>query len=249
MCRTLAPEDTALPGDPVGLLIDTEMPRPVTTVAVCLDATPNVVQKAIIAGAELLIAHHPLIYAPLKAVLPGTDPVSRAAALLIKSDIALYAMHTNWDAAPGGINDTLARLLGLQNVTLLGTHGEEALPRVGDLPAPAPLCEFLHVVENALSCAGGTNALRVNGIKREKPIARVAVCGGAGAGMAAAVQAAGADVYVTSDVRHHEFWYAEAQGLSLIDAGHEATETPGMKALVPLLAARLPEVNFLWCGG
>ena len=247
VCRALAPEDTALPGDPVGLLIGTDSPRPVTTLAVCLDATSGVVGQAAAAGAELVIAHHPLIYAPLKALLPDTDAVSQSVALLVKNDMALYAMHTNWDRAAGGINDTLAHLLGLQSIAPLGTDGEHALPRIGDLPEPVTLGQFQTTVGLVLRCSG-QNALRGNAVDRQQHISRVAVCGGAGAGMAGAVRAAGADVYVTSDVRHHEWWYAEAQGLALVDAGHEATEAPGMEALVTLLRERLPGVKVFWCG-
>jgi putative NIF3 family GTP cyclohydrolase 1 type 2 len=79
-------------------------------------------------------------------------------------------------------------------------------------------------------------------------ISRVAVCGGAGAFLAAAVQAAGAEAYVTSDVRHNEFWEAEANGLALLDAGHGATETPGMRALCRSLPGRLEGVEVVWVG-
>ena len=79
-------------------------------------------------------------------------------------------------------------------------------------------------------------------------ISRVAVCGGAGAFLAEKALAAGAEAYVTSDVRHNEFWEAEARGLALLDAGHCATETPGMRALVHLLPGRLEGVEVVWVG-
>ena len=79
-------------------------------------------------------------------------------------------------------------------------------------------------------------------------ISRVAVCGGAGADLAEAVLAAGAEAYVTSDVRHHEFWEAEARGLVLLDAGHCATETPGMRSLVRTLPGMLDGIEVVWVG-
>jgi len=79
-------------------------------------------------------------------------------------------------------------------------------------------------------------------------ITRVAVCGGAGAGLAEAARASGAQAYVTSDVRHHEFWEAEARGLALLDAGHGATETPGMRALTRSLSGLLEGVEVMWVG-
>lgn len=244
LLRNLAPEATALPDDPIGLLIGSDNPS-VRKIGVCLDATPRVARQAAEAEISLLIAHHPLIYRPLKRI--DSDPTARAVATLVKADIALYAMHTNWDAAPGGVNDTLAAILGLQNVRRLGENGELSLPRIGDLPAPMPLSSLIRDIEARLQCSG-TSAIRVNDIESEKTIARVGVCGGAGAFLATDLQAAGADAYVTSDVRHHEFLDTAARGLALIDAGHDATETPGMRALAKLLASRLPEIEVVWYG-
>lgn len=242
--RRLAPEETALDGDPVGLLIGREA-EDVTRVGVCLDCTPDAARRAAEADVHLVVAHHPLIYRPLKRL--GADPVSRAVAALVKADIALYAMHTNWDRAAGGINDTLAECLELKDVRPLGPAGEAALPRLGDLPSPRPLADFVRFVESALGCAG-TSALRVNGVDPSRMIRRVAVCGGAGAALAEAALAAGAEAYVTSDVRHHEFWEAEAHGLALLDAGHGATETPGMRALVRSLPGLPVGVEAVWVG-
>jgi dinuclear metal center YbgI/SA1388 family protein len=242
--RKMAPEETALEKDPVGLLVDRE-DTPVTRVGVCLDCTPDTAARAVGGGVQLVVAHHPLIYHPLKRL--GADPVSRAVTTLLKADIALYAMHTNWDRAAGGINDTLAECLELSGIRPLGTDGEAALPRLGDLTPPRPLADFARFVETTLGCAG-TSALRINGLDGGHMISRVAVCGGAGAFLAAAVQVAGAEAYVTSDVRHNEFWEAEANGLALLDAGHGATETPGMRALCRSLPGRLEGVEVVWVG-
>ncbi len=242
--RRLAPEESALEKDPVGLLISRDAPE-VTRIGVCLDCTPVVAEQAVQAGNHLIVAHHPLIYHPLKQL--GADPVSLAVKPLIKADIALYAMHTNWDRAAGGINDTLAECLELSEVKPLGSDGEAALPRIGNVASPRPLADFARFVETTLGC-GGTSALRVNGVAPTRMISCVAVCGGAGAGLAAAAQAAGADAYVTSDVRHNEFWEAEARGLALLDAGHGATETPGMRALVRSLPGLLDGVEVVWAG-
>jgi len=242
--RHLAPEESALENDPIGLLVDRESTE-VTKVGVCLDATPATVERAMAAGVQLIIAHHPLIYRPLKRL--GSDPVSVAVKRLVSSSIALYAMHTNWDAAPGGINDTLAECLELADVQPLGTEGLLRLPRLGTLASPRPLADFARLVETALSCAE-TSALRCGGGDPHRMISRVAVCGGAGAELGEAVQAAGADAYVTSDVRHDQFWDAEARGLALLDAGHSATETPGMRVLVRKLPALLPWVEVVWVG-
>ncbi len=242
--RRLAPEDLALDGDPIGLLVDRDAAE-ISKIGVCLDATPAAVRLAVAAQVQLIAAHHPLIYRPLKRL--GTDPVSVAVKTLVRHDLALYAMHTNWDAAPGGINDTLAECLELMDVQPLGTQGLHALPRLGTLASPRPLADFARFVETALGCAE-TSALRCGNCDPRQMISRVAVCGGAGAEMAEAVQAAGAEAFVTSDIRHDQFWDAEARGLALLDAGHGATETPGMRVLVRTLPALLPGVEVVWVG-
>ena len=242
--RGLAPEETALDGDPVGLLID-GAGEDVTKIGVCLDATLEVSARAVREGVGLVIAHHPLIYRPLKRL--GGDPVSRSVATLLRAGVGLYAMHTNWDRATGGINDTLAHILEMQGVRPLGAEGLIALPRIGELAAPRPLADFARFVARALNC-GGPSALRVDIGDPNRMISRVAVCGGAGAELAEVVQAAGADAYVTSDVRHHEFCEAEARGLALLDAGHGATETPGMQALLRTLPPLLAGVEVVWVG-
>lgn len=242
--RRLAPEDSAMEGDPVGLLVSQET-EVVTRIGVCLDATPAAVRRAAAANVQMIVAHHPLIFHPLKRF--GGDPVSDAVKVLIRSDIALYVMHTNWDLAPGGINETLAECLELVNVQPLGTDGLARLPRLGTLASPRPLADFARFVESALGCAE-TSTLRFSSGDPRRMISRIAVCGGAGAELAEAVQAAGAEAYVTSDVRHHEFWEAEARGLVLLDAGHCATETPGMRTLVRTLPGQLPGVEVVWVG-
>ncbi len=243
----LAPEGTALADDPVGLLVGGDLSAPITKVGVCLDALPSAAVRAAADGVRLLIAHHPLIYRPLKRLDPIADPVSRAVTVLVKAGVSLYAMHTNWDRAAGGINDALAEALELVHVRPLGKEGAAALPRLGDLAAPRPLADFAHSVQAALGCFG-TSALRCHIEDPDALISRVAVCGGAGAFLVPDVQAAGAQAYVTSDVRHHEFLDAAARGLPLLDAGHGATETPGMRALCRRLTALLPGVEVVWSG-
>jgi dinuclear metal center YbgI/SA1388 family protein len=245
--KDLAPEDTALPDDPVGLLIGSASRREITCAGVCLDATPAAVETAVSAGAELVVAHHPLIYRPLKRIDWENDPIGRAVAALVKADAALYAMHTNWDRATVGTNAVLAAKLNLEAVRPLATEGEIALPRIGRLPTPLTLEAFASLVETRLGC-GGTSRLRyTQETTTDRIINTVAVCGGAGAFLAADILRAGADAYVTSDVRHHEFIDAAGRGLALFDAGHYATEAPGMMALSKLLRQHFPEINVVWC--
>jgi dinuclear metal center YbgI/SA1388 family protein len=243
--REIAPEESAYEGDPVGLHIEPEAAE-IDRVAVCLDATLSVAQSAIAYGAQLVVAHHPLIYHPLRRL--STDIPSAAVAMeLVRARVGLYAMHTNWDAAEGGINDTLAEKVRLSNVKRLAPTGQAQIARIGELASPMALNDFAAHIEQRLGCQG-TNTLRrlVGRPADDTLIQRVAVCGGAGAFLLADVLHEKADAFVTSDVRHHEFLDAAAAGLALIDAGHEATETPGMRRLADWIAKRFPDLSVVF---
>ena len=243
--QTLAPAELALDGDPVGLLIAPPKARKIDTIGVCLDASTVAVAKAVAAGVDLVVSHHPLIYHPIKRITPETDGVSESVVALIKADIGLFAAHTNWDAAAGGINDTLAREVGIVDARPLGSTGPHTLPRIGDLGSELRLDQFEEFVAVALQC-GGPSAIRVSDVDSSMPIRRVAVCGGAGAFLMTDVIKAGADAFVTADVRHHEFVEASARGFALIDAGHGATERPGMREMARLLSERAAGVDVVW---
>lgn len=243
--RQAAPEESAMAGDPVGLTINFGMETPVQSVGICLDITLQGAELAAKSGVQLVVAHHPLLYSPLKKVDLTEDPIARVAVSLITSRIALYTAHTNWDRAPGGINDTLAALLGLQNVKPLGDSRDADIARIGDLPTPLHWPEFHKNVRDALA-GDSRNALRFNTVDTDKIVRRVAVCGGAGAGFLKEAIHARADAFVTSDVRHHEFVESSALGMALLDAGHSATESPGMRTLQNIIAQHFPDVNTIW---
>lgn len=120
-----APPQIAEPGDPIGLQVGA-MDAPVTRIAVALDVTEAVVDEAVEQGAQLIIAHHPLIFRPLKTL--RTDrPEGRILSKLLQHGISVFAAHTNLDTAAGGVNDLLAEALGLQDCVPLRTAGAEEL--------------------------------------------------------------------------------------------------------------------------
>ena len=238
--REIAPEETAYEDDPVGLLIEPAKSE-IQRIAVCLDATLPVANEAVADGEQLVIAHHPLIYHPLKR-LTSDIPSAQVAMALVRAGVGLYAMHTNWDAADGGVNDTLAETLGLIQVRRLAESGPASITRIGELAKAMPLDDFAAYVQDRLGCAG-TNSLRrlIGRPAGDTPIRTVAICGGAGASLLPDALKEKADAFVTADIRHDQFLDAAAAGIALIDAGHEATETPGMKALAERVAERFAE--------
>lgn len=124
----LAPPDLAERDDPTGFHVGDPAAQ-VTRIAVAVDACPETVDAASALGANLLVSHHPLIYYPLKRVV-ATDETGDAVLRAVRAGLSVYSAHTNWDAAPGGINDTLAERLGLTDTKLLATTSTEPFYKV-----------------------------------------------------------------------------------------------------------------------
>ena len=237
--ETLAPGSTAESWDNVGLLCGSG-DLPVTKILVALDPFLAVCQEAAELGADLIVTHHPLIFSPLKSITDQTS-TGRCIRTLIANGIAAVNAHTNLDVAPGGVNDVLARVLGLEDVQVLFPTGTDrssnpvGLLRAGIVEAQS-LSDFLARVKENLHCPG----LRY--CDGGKPVRRVAVGGGACASELTQAAQAGCDTFVTADVKYNQFWDAQDLGINLIDAGHFYTENPVVAVLAENLAAAFPEI-------
>ena len=232
---TLAPRSLKMDWDNCGLLCG-RPGREVHRILVALDPFDTVIDEAIRVKADLLVTHHPLIFRNgLMAVNEDTE-AGRCVLKLVENGIAAINAHTNLDIAPGGINDVLAQTLELKGIE---TIGEEGLLRRGAVPAQ-PLPQFLAHVKQALGCDG----LRY--VDGGRPVATVAVGGGACADEMEEALAAGCNTFVTSDVKYNQFRTAFQLGLNLIDAGHFHTENPAMPVLRDRLQAAFPEVEVLF---
>lgn len=229
----LAPRELAAEWDNVGLLAG-RPDREVRKILVSLDITGAVVEEARAWGAELIVAHHPVIFHPVKSVTGG-DPTGETLLRLIEGGISAICMHTNLDAARGGVNDALAAALALEEVAPL--EGGGGIARTGRLPQPVSVPDFLCAVQEAL----GANGLRY--VDAGRPVRRAAVGGGACGEFLRAAAAGGCDAFVTADVKYDQFLTAAALGLTLIDAGHYPTEDVVCPVLVDYLAGRFPAVR------
>lgn len=218
----IAPVVMAMEFDNVGLLVG-RTEREVSRVLIALDITEEVIDEAIALGAELIVAHHPIILAPLKRVT-DEDRLGRNIMKLLRHDIAAICMHTNLDAARGGVNDELAKAVGLAGETeILMPLGElDGIPYglgcVGDLPVPLSMPDFLEQVKLGVKTAG----LRY--YDAGQPVSRVAVMGGSGSDQLRDVVAHGCDTYVVGEAKYHAFLEAREQGVNLIEADHFCTE-------------------------
>ena len=145
-----APFKTAMDFDNPGLLVGSGGTA-VKTALLSLDITPDVVDEAALLGAQLIISHHPVIFNPLKELVPGTAPF-----MLVKAGIAAVCAHTNLDMAPGGVNDCLAARLKLKNIKPLVLSQNSGLPEAlyGETACAFEPDEFADFVKQSLSCGG-----------------------------------------------------------------------------------------------
>lgn len=231
-----APKETAMQGDNVGHLIGNRT-RPVQRVLVALDIVGDVVREAVEGNFDLIISHHPVMnctWSPVQTIRDDNEQ-GRMLLTLIRNNISAICMHTNLDAAVGGVNDVLAARLGLRDVCLV--EGGEGVVRAGELSCEMPLQDFLKEVKSALK----PNGIRY--VDGRKPVSKVAVGGGACGEFFACAAAHGCDTFVTSDVKYNQFIDAKDLGLNLIDAGHFPTEDPVCEAIIQYLADRFPQLT------
>ena len=235
------PREAALDFDNVGLLAG-RTEKEVERVYIALDATDAVIDRAIEAGADMLITHHPLIFSPLKKVT-DEDFVSRRVVKLIQNDISYYAMHTNYDVL--GMAELAEKILGIRDsevldITMEKDGKQEGIGRIGELEKPMTLEECCVYVKHKLNLG----SLKVFG-DMQAEVSRLAISPGSGKTAIAAAIAKGADVLVTGDIGHHDGLDAVEQGLAVIDAGHYGTEYIFIDDMRRFLEDKLPVLDVI----
>jgi dinuclear metal center YbgI/SA1388 family protein len=211
----------------------------VSTALICVDPVESTVDEAIEAGAQLLIAHHPLLLRGVHGV-PANTPKGSLVHRLVRAGIALFCAHTNADAANPGVSDALAAALGLTVTGPLNPHdnGATGIGRLAELPTPEPFAAFLRRVATALPATEG--GVRGAG-DPDRPIRTVAVSGGAGDAYLDAAAAANVDAYVTADLRHHPASeHLATSGVpALVDVAHWASEWPWCEQAAGILRSSI----------
>jgi len=231
----LAPKYLAEEDDSIGLQVGT-LNKEVKSLMLTLDVLEETVNEAIAKKIDLLIAHHPVIYKPIKNL--RTDlPQGRLLEKLIKNDIAVYVAHSNLDSTLGGVSDAIAERLGIAATGFLAgvytelTGKEYGIGRLGMLPEPHILKDFADFVKEKLD---------LNGVKIvgdiDRPVKKVAIVGGDGNKFVNKAVYQGADVLLTGDIYYHVAHEAMAQGLAIIDIGHNVE-----KVVLPKIQSFLAE--------
>ena len=234
-----APLSLAEEWDNVGLLVG-DPSAPLRRMMTCLTVAPKVVEEAIEARVNLIVAHHPLPFHPLRRLT--TDAVEgQLLWRLMGAGIALYSAHTAYDSAAKGINQQLANGLGLSEVApfLPSERADGAgTGRVGATPTGTTLHSLAESIKRQL----GLPHLRVVGAD-DQPVCRLAIACGSGGSLLDAALAAGCDALLTGEATYHECLKAESLGVALVLTGHYASERFAMERLAERLSAAMEGVE------
>ena len=242
--ESIAPLAYAESYDNTGLLVGCHKTI-VRKALLTLDCTEAVVEEAIRQKCQLIIAHHPIIFSDLKK-LNGKSYVERVVMKAIKNDIAIYAIHTNYDNVSNGVNAMLCERLGVLDCHILApktlqdiSHYNVGSGMIGRLAKPVEEAIFLKKVKKQLNARVIKHTTLLG-----KLIETVAVCGGAGQFLLPHAIAAGADLFITSDVKYHEFFDADG-AIVLADVGHWESEQFTGQLLFRQLSEKFPTFAFL----
>lgn len=233
MIDQMAPFESQEDFDNAGLLLG-DPAMEVRGIHVALDVTERVLDEAEAVGANLIVTHHPIMFSPVKRLV-ATDYETRLIFRMIRAGMALIAAHTNFDRAPGGMNDTLAARCGLTQVT------GEGFIRVGNLPHPMTGRELAAHIAASLD-----TVVRPMG-DAEKVYRRLALCSGGGSDFWTEGIVLGADAFLTGEMKHHHALALADAGMLGLEAGHFATEQPGVLALAAALQNAVNAVEYPVC--
>lgn len=259
--EAIAPSHLAEEWDNVGLQIG-DQHWPVKTLAVALDPSLQTIEESHNKNADMLITHHPLLFRPLTAIHFDT-PIGSIIQRAVQYQMAIFAAHTNLDKTEDGLNDLLARRIGLQNLKVLqissasentsqsvnsplASERVQGIGRVGDVKRTIELQNLATNIKKELNL----QKVKFAG-KPDLVITKAAVCTGSGSDLLKSFHASGAQAYISGDLKYHDARDIEAAGLGIIDIGHFASEhivvAELVKRLGAILAERRLEVDVFAC--
>ena len=222
----------------------------------CLDVTEEVVDEAIQKGCNLIVSHHPLIFRKL-ARISDENYVQRTVRKAIKNDITIVSMHTNMDAATGGVNFKIAEKLGLRNLQFFGgtkevngvEGGEGVIGEIVDEDIETSdelrerFAEGIAADDLVLMLRErfAVESVQCNQLLR-RPIKKVALCGGAGSFLLDAAIAAGADAFITGEMHYHEF-FGHEQEIQICVIGHYQSEQFTAEIFKSIIKEQFPDAK------
>lgn len=236
--ESFAPRELQESYDNTGLQIGSHDMN-VTAALLCLDVTEDIIKEAKKRQCNMIISHHPLLFSGLKEIT-GETAIQRIVIDAVKSNIAIYAAHTNLDSAWNGVSHEIANSLDLKDIEVLQPRPKDEKSGLGVVGCidPLPSLEFLRKVKKCFN----VKSLRYSTQSSKLVIRRVAVCGGSGASLLKAAIEAKADVFVTGDIKYHDFT-SYADDILIADIGHYESELCTKKIFSRIIREKFP--NFV----
>ncbi len=245
----LWPVSLAEDWDVVGL-VSGSADQEIKSVLLTVDVTSEVVEHAKEVGADLIFAHHPMLLRGVTSIAEDTAK-GKVLSELVRSNIAVYSAHTNADSVETGTSAVIAKALGLINSrplsqSALPTQGIGQIGEIGSMT----LGELASKLNDLLPATA--TGVRVAG-SFDRKVSKVALCAGAGDSYSLVALDQGADVFITSDLKHHnsqeilELAKARNVEFALIDISHWAAEFVWLETAKQELEQALPQVSFEVC--
>jgi len=227
----IAPVSLAEEWDNCGMQTDLGKEE-INSVLVAMEITQSVIKRAQELGVQMIITHHPIVFSYIAITSLRSSNVNEKNLIdLVKSDLEVYSAHTCFDAAAGGNNDYICRLLGIERVRTFA--GEIA--RIGRLKEPVRLSEFESFAAKQLECPPGIMC----GGDPKKLIRNIAVCTGYGGEFWEQALAEGADLFISGEFKHHEMSYLSQTDMAYMALGHAGSEW----IFVPNMASQLKSLT------
>ena len=239
-----APPALAQDWDNVGLLVG-NLDAPVRSALLCIDLMPPVVDEAVSAGVELVVAYHPPLFRPVSRLVFPSDRMEAGIHRCIRNGIAIYSPHTALDAAPGGTNDVLADLCGVKSTEPLSPIPQpdgaptRGIGRVGPLKKPNRLGPLASRLQDKLAKAAGSTCVSFVG-DPDTEVRRAILCVGAAGSLPFEIEVGPSDVIVTGEIRHHDALRTLRAGATAIALSHWTSERPTLTSLAKRLVKTLP---------
>lgn len=230
-----APSELQEDYDNAGLIVGNPNDK-IKGVLICLDVLEAVVDEAILLNCNVIVAHHPIIFRGLKKI-NGSNYVERTVIKAIKHDIAIFAIHTNLDnVILSGVNTKIAEKLNLKNTSLLAPkkgllyqNNPVGAGMIGYLSESMETADFLKYLKEKMEL----NIIKHTDLCKSR-VSRVAICGGSGGFLLNEAKKQGADIFITSDFKYHEYFDADGN-IIIADIGHFESEKFTIELLYDLI--------------
>lgn len=229
--------------DNSGLLCGSRESR-IKKVMTALDASMDVIGEAVLCGANMIVTHHPIMFSGVKKITMD-DIDGKIIYSLIKNNISLFSAHTNLDNSEHGLNKYAADLMELENQRILVPHESvigAGIGIIGDISRKKDM-DVKDIAEE-VKRVFKIEYVRFTGSENKK-VRKAAIVTGSGGDFVKAAARASADVLITGDIKYHTALEADLMGITVIDAGHYATEIMAADIFADIIKNAAPGIEVI----